>query len=253
MRRVALLGLFIALPFVAVPLVWAAANGSGSRDGVCVVSECALRSRAAEGEPSAAPARWDAHARPVAVERLAHNLRHGGVAVQYGPRVPERTVRRLAVWYRRDPVAVVVAPAPELGDRLVISAWSARARCRAFDAAAFSEFRDSQRFRGPESPPNAELRPARAIASLRATSRRIEIGISAPAGVSAEVRDPGGRVVRRLGHFTVPARQRLVLAWDGRDNAGRRLAAGRYLAVVIADGELGHAVVRYGFPVSRGD
>jgi hypothetical protein len=75
--------------------------------------------------------------------------------------------------------------------------------------------------------------------------------VSGAAGVSAEVRDPGGRVVRRLGHFTVAARQRLVLAWDGRDDAGRRLPAGRYLAVVTADGELGRGVARSGFDLPK--
>ena len=253
MRRLALLGLFIALPFVAVPLVWAAASGHASPDGVCAVKERPLRSSASAGEPSAAPARWHAHARAVPAERLAHNLRHGGVAVQYGSGVTEQTLRGVLAWYRRDPVAVVVAPQPDLGDQLVVSSWSTRARCRAFDAAAFSDFRDSQRFRGPESPPRAELKPARPLESLRATPRRIEVVVSAPADVTAEVHDPRGRVVRRLGHFTVPARQRLLLAWDGRDGAGRRLPAGRYGAVVTAEGELGRAVADSRFRIDSRD
>ncbi len=253
MRRHALLGMLIAFPIAAVPLVWAAANGDGSPDSACAVREDALRSTAtAGGEPSAEPVRWDAHARAVPAEGLTHNLRHGGVAVQYGSRVPEQTVARIVAWYRRDPLAVVIAPQSELGKRVVLSAWSGRAHCRTFDAAAFSEFRDSQRFRGPESPPRAELRPTRPVESLRVTPRRIAFVVSGPEGVSAEVRDAREQVVRRLGHFTVPARQQLVLAWDGRDDAGRRLPAGRYIAVVTADGEAGRAVERSSFDLPDG-
>jgi hypothetical protein len=87
--------------------------------------------------------------------------------------------------------------------------------------------------------PQAQPLPARRVASVRATPRRIEAVVSVSAGVSVDVRDASGTVVRRLGHFTVPARQRLVLTWNGRDDAGKPLRAGRYVAVVSANGKAG--------------
>ena len=72
------------------------------------------------------------------------------------------------------------------------------------------------------------------IESLQATPRRISFVISAQGGVAVEVRDMQGTVVRRLGHFTVSA-QTLTLTWDARDDARRRLPAGRYVAVVATD------------------
>lgn len=141
MRRLALLGLLIALPLVAVPLVWAATSGGGSRGGT------------------------------------------------------------------------------------------------------LSDFRDVSRL--------ATAKPAiRPIESLQATPRRISFVSSAPGGVAVEVRDVQGTVVRRLGHFTVSA-QTLTLTWDERDDAGRRLRPGRYVAVVSGTGELGGASERDSFDLRR--
>jgi hypothetical protein len=81
-------------------------------------------------------------------------------------------------------------------------------------------------------PTQARPLPVGRLAAVRATPRRIEAVVPTSAGVSVDVRDSAGAVVRRLGHFTVPTRQRLVLTWDGRDDAGRPLPAGRYVAVV---------------------
>jgi hypothetical protein len=203
------------------------------------------------GEPAAPPVRWGVHARAVPDDRLEHNLRHGGIAVRYGAAVPAATVRRLAAWYRADQVAVVLAPKPELGARFELSSWSGRAGCRTFDAAAFSDFRETRRLEGPESPPLAELRPAEAVEALRATSRRIVFVVPVAVGVSVEVRDRKGRTVRHLGHFTVSASQRLLLSWDARNDAGRRLPAGSYVAVVTAKGELGSERFQARFDLRR--
>lgn len=246
MWRLSLVGLLLALPFVAVPLVWAATN-DGGRPSVCAAAERAERFGITGGDPSDAPVRWDAYAHAVPASRLIHNLRHGGVAVQYGAGVPARTVRLLEAWYRRDRVALVVAPLPQLGEELVLSSWSGSARCRTFDAAAFSEFRDQRRFQAPESPPRAELRPARPVEQLRATASRISFVVSAAAAIEVEVQTTAGRPVRTLGHYTVPARQGLVLAWNGRDDAGGRLQRGRYVAVVTASGDRGRHTFRTQF------
>ena len=91
MRRLALVGVLIALPLVAVPLVLAATNG-GARGVLCAVEERSDRLGLEAGEPSNVPVRWDVYVNAVPADRLSHNLRHGGIAVQYGDRVPERTV-----------------------------------------------------------------------------------------------------------------------------------------------------------------
>ena len=56
--------------------------------------------------------------------------------------------------------------------------------------------------------------------------------VTRAAGVEVAIRDRSGRLVQRLGHFTLAAPRRLVLSWDGR-----RLEPGTYVAVVRADGE----------------
>jgi hypothetical protein len=56
---------------------------------------------------------------------------------------------------------------------------------------------------------------------------RIEYGLSAPAHVSLRLYDAAGRLVRELVDEPQPA-ARYVVAWDGRDDVGRRVSSGMY-------------------------
>lgn len=114
------------------------------------------------------PATWDLYSEPVEQFRLVHNLEHGGLIVQYGEDVPEATVAQIADWYRADPNAIVVAPLPELEDKVALGAWIAPeagegqgvvATCPTFDAAVFDAFKDEYAFRGPERFPRDGLLP----------------------------------------------------------------------------------------------
>lgn len=90
--------------------------------------------------------------------------------------------------------------------------------------ASLSEFRSAGFVASPQAPPQP-------VESAAASVRRVSFFVTGPAGVEVTIRQASGRVVRRLGHFTVPVRQRLVLAWDGRG-----LPAGKYAAVIAARG-----------------
>ncbi len=105
--------------------------------------------------------------------------------------------------------------------------WAATGGSDSRDAA-LADFRDVSR--------SAPVKPARPVESVVATPTRVSFLVTAGTGAEVTIRDGRGRLVRRLGHFTAPARQRLVLAWDGRD-----LAAGRYVAVVLARGQSARA------------
>jgi uncharacterized protein DUF3105 len=66
---------------------------------------------------------WGVHAIPVPLELQAHNLEHGGVALQYNcPRPCPELVRDLAAIARRHD-NVLVAPYPWMDARLALSAW----------------------------------------------------------------------------------------------------------------------------------
>jgi hypothetical protein len=121
---------------------------------------------------------WNAYSVPLPALNLVHNLEHGGIAVQYGSEVPKATVDQVIAWYADDPNAIVVAPRPDLGKRIALTAWSADydgdptnadaritkseghvATCTSFDEDAFTEFRDDYRYQGVERFEPDQLQP----------------------------------------------------------------------------------------------
>lgn len=101
--------------------------------------------------------------------------------------------------------------------------------------ATLSEFRNV-------APVPSSRRTAEPVVSPVAGVRRVSFLVTRAAAVEVTIRRDGGGFFRRLGNFTVPARQRLVLAWDGRT-----LPAGKYTAVVETKG----STVRAPFEVRR--
>lgn len=102
---------------------------------------------------------WGIYEEPLNELLLVHNLEHGGVVVQYGPQVPRETVAETAAFYNEDQVGILVAPHPELGNQIALTAWTRIAKCPGFDREAFAAFRDAFRFKGPEEVPIETMQP----------------------------------------------------------------------------------------------
>lgn len=129
--------------------------------------------------PSSGPhyfetAPWGTYDDPVSALRLVHNLEHGGVVIQYGPKAPDGAADALVSFWRDDPNGMTVSPLPSLGDKIALAAWTVedgRARekdyhgegrvatCPRFDQKAFETFREEFRFKGPERFPEDALEP----------------------------------------------------------------------------------------------
>ena len=102
------------------------------------------------------PAVWGSYDAPVSEYQAIHNLEHGGIVIQYGKGVSGDTVSQVGDFYQSDPVGLLVAPLPKLGNKVALTAWTHLALCPGFDEKAFKAFRDAYRYQGPEKfPPNA--------------------------------------------------------------------------------------------------
>lgn len=102
---------------------------------------------------------WNIYTESIEQLYLVHNLEHGGIVAQYGSGIGEDEVQSITGWYSADPDAVLVAPLPELGDSVALTAWTHLLNCSRFDEAAWSAFRDEYRFNGPELIPREALKP----------------------------------------------------------------------------------------------
>ncbi len=104
---------------------------------------------------------WGDYTTPLVLIQEVHNLEHGGVIIQYGSGVPSSEVAKISGFYTSDPVAMLVAPLPALGDKIALTAWTHLADCTSVNEKAFKAFRDAYRFKGPESPvlPLSALQP----------------------------------------------------------------------------------------------
>lgn len=105
------------------------------------------------------PAVWGSYDAPVSEYQAIHNLEHGGVVIQYGKGVSKGTIAKIGNFYESDPVALLVAPLPALGNKVALTAWTHLAVCPGFDQKAFAAFRDAYRYQGPEKFPPSALQP----------------------------------------------------------------------------------------------
>jgi hypothetical protein len=106
---------------------------------------------ATSGSHSPATAIYGIYDDPVSVINYVHNLEHGAVGIQYGPQVPDETVARIQEYYREDPNGLIVAPHPQLGDQIALTAWTHIAKGKSFDEEVFDTFVEEFGFEGPES------------------------------------------------------------------------------------------------------
>jgi hypothetical protein len=105
------------------------------------------------------PAVWGSYTSPVSEYQAIHNLEHGGVVIQYGSGVSKATIAKIGTFYQADPVAILVAPLPALGNKVALTAWTRLGTCPGFDQKAFASFRDAFRYQGPEKFPPSALQP----------------------------------------------------------------------------------------------
>jgi hypothetical protein len=182
----------VALGFVVVAAAFGFVGGGGGRSKEEAAARtklraagCTLRnfkgvSRQHIGNPAARPKEWNSfpptsgphyvtpavygfYPDPVELARVLHGLEHGGAFMLYGPKAPPETVHRLREIYDRDPRGLVVAPLPELGNKIALGAWTSKApgsnlvgvghlaKCTAVDKPAFEAFLAAYRGRGPET------------------------------------------------------------------------------------------------------
>lgn len=86
--------------------------------------------------------------------RLVHSLEHGMIVIYYDR--PDdavmETLRSWAALYIGQWSGVVVAPAPGIGDMIMMTAWNRTLQLQPFDPAVAAAFVDRYRGRGPEHP-----------------------------------------------------------------------------------------------------
>jgi hypothetical protein len=117
------------------------------------------------------PAIWGAYTEPLFAAQVVHNLEHGGIFIQYGPKVPQATVDELKGFYDKHQNGTVLAPLPSLGSKIAIGVWTTTsasapdsgtahlAKCTTFDQKAYAAFFDAYQFKGPERFPASSLVP----------------------------------------------------------------------------------------------
>jgi Protein of unknown function (DUF3105) len=122
------------------------------------------------GPHYAQPAPWGIYPDSVKQTILVHNLEHGGIVIQYGPKVSQSDVQKIQSLYQDDPYGLVVAPYAKLGKKIAATAWNEPAyeqnqdanfdkvdaghgfvlMCSSFDKGALSDFRDKHRNKAGE-------------------------------------------------------------------------------------------------------
>ena len=104
---------------------------------------------------------WGDYTEPVPLIKEVHNLEHGGMIIQYGNRVSKDDIASIDAFWRKDPTAMLVAPLPNLGNKIAMTAWTNWAECTSFNQKAFKAFQSAFRFHAPESPifPKSALQP----------------------------------------------------------------------------------------------
>ena len=105
------------------------------------------------------PGVWGKYTTPLVLVQEVHNLEHGGVIVQYGNKVPRATIDQLASFYDASPNGMLLAPLPQLGTKIALTAWTRLATCTRYDKDAFAAFRDDYRGKGPEGFSVSSLKP----------------------------------------------------------------------------------------------
>jgi hypothetical protein len=105
---------------------------------------------ATSGRHYQTPAPWGVYPTPVREIQAVHNLEHGGIVVNYGSKVSQAKIDQLEAFVGDDPRAMLMFPYPSLGNKIALTAWTHLATCTNVDQAAYKDFRDAYRGKGPE-------------------------------------------------------------------------------------------------------
>jgi len=188
----------VALAVLAMAALLGFVGGGGGPDETAaraqlVAAGCTLKSypgvsRDHINDPSARPKEWNSfppttgphyvtpvvygfYTDPVELAPVLHGLEHGGVYLLYGSKTPSDTASLLQKIYDRDPRGLVVAPLPELGNKIALGGWTSRApgsgqvgtghlaMCTQVNEKAVLAFIKAYRGRGPEGTPLNSLKP----------------------------------------------------------------------------------------------
>jgi hypothetical protein len=102
---------------------------------------------------------WGTYPTPVREIQAVHNLEHGGIVVAYGSKVPQAKIDLLEAFVGADPRAMLMSPYPSLGNKIALAAWTHLATCTNVDEAAYKQYRDAYRGKGPERYRLDDLQP----------------------------------------------------------------------------------------------
>jgi len=114
------------------------------------------------------PATWGFFGSAANPSQVVHNEEHGGVVIWWGDKVPQATIDKLHDFYSSSPNGMLGTPYPTLGNKIALTAWTAKegglgqgrvAICGSYDEKAFTTFRDAFRGKGPERFPMDSLTP----------------------------------------------------------------------------------------------
>jgi hypothetical protein len=99
-------------------------------------------------------ARWGVHASPIPDELQVHNLEHGGILVQYSCADCPELVAQLEGVVKRYRSKVILAPYPDMPQRISLTAWGKIAELEDFDEGTIVRFIETYRNKGPETVPD---------------------------------------------------------------------------------------------------
>jgi Protein of unknown function (DUF3105) len=120
------------------------------------------------GNHYVSPATWGFYGSAANPIQVVHNEEHGGVIIWWGDKVPQSTIDKLHDFYSSSPNGMLGTPYPTLGNKIALTAWTAKegglgqgrlAICGSYNEKAFTAFRDAFRGKGPERFPLDTLAP----------------------------------------------------------------------------------------------
>jgi hypothetical protein len=96
---------------------------------------------------------WGVHTEPVPNELQIHNLEHGGIVIQYNSSVSEDEINQLEQVIAQCNVKLLLAPRPDMQQRIAVTAWTYKLDLDTVDRAAIDEFISAHVNKGPENIP----------------------------------------------------------------------------------------------------